>query len=159
MNCLWWTYPIRIYVMRMDTIYDATWIVWINEIFVLFVIYCLAHEVFWYHSLNWFRNKTPIKVRLTFYEIIINVSFYKIEWLLTIACYISWNCDWSWISTLLICVCDNDMIEAPIWAYYSLPTLWCFSHKIARLSLITFSFKLHKINPCLFLGSTIISGI
>ena len=38
-----------------------------------------------------------------------------------------------WISTLILFICDNDMIEAPIWVYYSLSILCVFPHKISLL--------------------------
>ena len=100
--------------------------------FLCFIVvdnYYLAH-VMLLRSLNWFRNeKLHIKSEIA------------LSW--DLSCCLQNLCDYSWLLVMHILspeigtkvelvhwfsyMCDNDIIEAPVWAYYSLPTLCDFS--------------------------------
>ena len=104
------------------------------------------------------KQQAPQKVRLAFPWDYFSCA-YKIMWLLMIHVLSPEIVNEVILVYLFFYMCDNDMIEAHIWAYYFLFTICMFSQKIATWALLTFYLlSSTKIIFCLFLASSVLFG-
>ena len=78
------------------------------------------------------KQQAPQKVRLAFSWDYFSYLQKLCDYLWCISCLLKLRLKYELVHWFFY-ICDNDMIEAPIWAYYSLYILCYFSHKISPL--------------------------